>query len=311
VYFHKDSPGFNITTKLRFFAAQVSVKSYFGAHSKIISLTRTDFSPHFIRFEGIGAGVLSNRTIDVLLPPGYHDQPGRDFPVLYMHDGQNLFDDKLSYSGQSWRAGDTASRLMQENAIEPAIICGIWNTSKRIGEYFPQRVLEQTVSDIHDNWFTKYYKVEVLSDAYLRLIMEDLHPLLLEKFRVSRRPKPAWLCGSSMGGLISLYGACEYAHFFAGAACLSTSWTIVGWPVIDYLKEKLPGPDDRRWYFDYGVEEHIGNYKHIQNEVDSLAERKGYRMNENWLTARFPGAHHSEAAWRDRLGIVLKHLMPA
>lgn len=283
----------------------------FHASKRRKRVNRKPLSAHFIRYEGVGADYLDARNIDVLLPPRYYEMPEYDFPVLYMHDGQNLFDDALSFSGQSWKVGDTVARLMANGEIEQAIVVGIWNTSKRIGEYFPQRPLERTVGDIKDNWFTKYYNVEVLSDAYLRYLMEVVHPLMQKEFRVSRRPKPAWLCGSSMGGLISLYGACEYAHFFAGAACLSTSWTIAGWPIIDYLKEKLPAPDDRRWYFDYGVEEHIGNYKHIQNEVDALAERHGYIMNENWLTARFPGAQHSESAWRDRLHIVLKHLMPA
>lgn len=273
-------------------------------------MKRIDLSPHFIRYEQLGSGLVAKRTVDVLLPPGYHQFSKSDYPVLYMHDGQNIFDDGLSYSGQSWKAGDTASRLMKEQLIEEAIIVGIWNSSNRIGEYFPQRVLERTVSDVKDNWFTRYYKVQAQADLYLKFILEELHPKMIADFRVSRREKPAWLCGSSMGGLISMYGACEYAHFFAGAACLSTSWTIVGWPVMDYLREKLPAASGMRWYFDYGVEEFIGNYKHIQKEVDQLAERKGYRMNQDWLTARFPGAHHSEAAWRDRFDVVLKHLMP-
>lgn len=267
-----------------------------------ISLSQT-----FLRLEAFPSEFVSPRNVDVLLPANYHASTDH-YQVLYVHDGQNLFDDGLSFSGTSWRFGETAHRLISENRIDPFIIVGIWNNSERLGEYMPQKPFESSVNDIHDNWFTQAYGVKPKSDAYLNFMVHELKPFIDTEFRTLSYPESTAVMGSSMGGLVSCYALTEYPQVFGKAACLSSSWTLGGEPFIQYLSSALPGAGLHKLYFDYGAEEFVGNYRHLQKEVDEILISKAYRENIDWLTARYPGAPHSEQAWADRLHIPLELL---
>jgi predicted alpha/beta superfamily hydrolase len=249
------------------------------------------------------------RHVEVLLPSNYFDSNEQRFPVLYMHDGQNLFDDSLSFSGNSWKVGEMMHRLSENGEIPKTIVVGIWNTADRLGEYMPQKPLHQSVDNITDCWFTQAYNTQIVSDNYLKYIVEEVKPFIDNTFRTQSAQEHTSIMGSSMGGLISMYALCEYPHVFKSAGCLSASWTIGGEPMIEYLRTHIPLPGNYRIYVDYGVEEKIGNYKHYIKELNELAKLKNYHMNENWLMARFPGAEHAEAAWRDRLDVPLKFLL--
>ncbi len=86
--------------------------------------------------------LVAPRHVDVWLPPGYAQDPGRRYPVLYMHDGQNLFDPKTAYAGVTWGIGETLARLIAARKVVPAIVVGIWNTPKRYEEYFPRKAAD-------------------------------------------------------------------------------------------------------------------------------------------------------------------------
>lgn len=266
------------------------------------------FDDFFTRFEDFESKHVLSRPIDVLLPSNYFQNPEQRFPVIYLHDGQNLFDDKLSYSGTSWNVGETVHQLSERGEIPKMIVVGIWNNAQRLGEYMPQKPLEWKYPNVQDCWFTQAYHVEVKSDAYLKFIVEELKPFIDQRFRTKSEPESTGILGSSMGGLISMYAVCEYPHVFSKAGCLSASWTIGGEEMMDYMRQKLPSLENHCIYLDYGVEEHIGNYKHYIKSVNNLAKHNGFVMKKNWLSARFPGAEHSEAAWRDRINIPLKFL---
>ena len=267
------------------------------------------FDDYFFRLEHFDSQNVTPRTVDVLLPSTYYDDETTRFPVIYMHDGQNLFDDKLSFSGSSWKVGETIHKLSESGEIPKVIVIGIWNNEFRLGEYMPQRALEWKYPDVQNCWFTQTYNVEIKSDAYLQFITKELKPYVDEHYRSKSEAESTTIMGSSMGGLISMYAICEYPDVFSKAACLSASWTIGGEEMMDYLRKKLPSSDHAKIYIDYGVEEHIGNYKHYIKTANNMAKEKGYVMKKTWLSARFPGTEHSESAWRDRLDVPLKFLL--
>ena len=243
------------------------------------------------------------------LPPGYETGPRRRYPVLYMHDGQNLFDARLSFSGVAWDVHETVERMMRDGEIDGVIIVGIWNTPRRILEYMPQKPLEWFGSKKRKKRFAETYGGAPISDAYLRFIVYELKPFIDVSYRTLSRRAYTFMMGSSMGGLVTLYALCEYPEVFRGAACLSTSWTVGGKVMVPYLKERIPDPRTHVVYFDYGVEAHIGTYEHLQREVDALFLRAGYIRDVNLMTERFPGAPHSEAAWRERVDVPLRFLL--
>ena len=147
--------------------------------------------------------------------------------MLYMHDGQNLFDAKLSFSGVAWGIDKAAATLADENRIRAPIVVGIWNTGRRAQEYMPQKPLEAAPSSLADRFATNFNGTPV-SDAYLRFIVTELKPFVDATYRTLPAQADTNVMGSSMGGLISLYALCEYPDVFGGAACLSSSWTVAG-----------------------------------------------------------------------------------
>ncbi|WP_457652830.1 alpha/beta hydrolase [Rhodocaloribacter sp.] len=264
---------------------------------------------HLERYEHFESGWVEPRTVDVWLPPGYETGPRRRYPVLYMHDGQNLFDARLSFSGVAWGVNETVERMMHDGEIDGVIIVGIWNTPRRILEYMPQKPLEWFGSKKRKKRFAETYGGTPISDAYLRFIVYELKPFIDETYRTLERRPYTFMMGSSMGGLVTLYALCEYPDVFRGAACLSTSWTVGGRVMLPYLRERIPDPRTHVVYFDYGVEAHIGTYEHLQREVDALFLRAGYVRDVNLMVERFPGAPHSEAAWRERVDVPLRFLL--
>lgn len=112
-----------------------------------------------------------------------------------------------------------------------------------------------------------------------------------------------------MGGLISLYGVCQYPDLFAGAGCLSTHWPAGGNLLVDELAALLPPAGRHRFYFDYGTVGLDAEYEPFQQRMDRLLEQAGYRYGHDWLTRKFPGAAHNEAAWRARVADVIAFLV--
>ncbi|QXD15332.1 alpha/beta hydrolase [Rhodocaloribacter litoris] len=263
---------------------------------------------HLERHEQFASAWVEPRNVDVWLPPGY-ETDRRRYPVLYLHDGQNLFDPGLSFSGVDWGVHEQVEHMIRDGELEGLLLVGIWNTPKRIREYMPEKPLRVPRFAHVRRRFVETYGGEPCSDAYLRFIVRELKPFIDETYRTRPGQRDTFVMGSSMGGLVSLYALCEYPDVFHGAACLSTSWPIGGRVMLPYLEDHLPDPRNHRVYFDYGVEAHIGSYEHLQRQVDAILRKGGYERDVNWLTERFPGAPHSEAAWRERVDVPLRFLL--
>ena len=261
------------------------------------------------RYAPFAAASVAPRNVDVWLPPGYDTEPERRYPVIYAHDGQNLFVPELSFSGVDWGVDETLSRLVVEDEAEAAIVVGVWNTAARIAEYMPERPMAEAHQPRLAERFAEKYGQPPASDAYLRFLVHELKPFVDGAYRTRPDLPSTALMGSSMGGLISLYALCEHPAVFGAAACLSTSWTVGGRVMVPYLRRAVPAPGVHRVYFDYGVEAHIGRYEFYQRKVDFVFDQQGYTRGVDRQTRRFPGAEHSEAAWRARLDVPLRFLL--
>ena len=264
---------------------------------------------HIERIEDFPSQWVDVRHVDVWLPEGYSAASEKTYRVIYAQDGQNLFVGEHAFAGVSWQIHHAMNRLHEEEGISPAIIVGIWNTEKRIPEYMPERPVARFARTSVVERFVDTYGSIPLSDRYLTFITRELKPRIDRAYRTRTGPEDTFLIGSSMGGLFSLYAACEYPSYFGGAACLSTSWTVPGRIMTRYLEYRLPEPGNHRFYFDFGSEALIRRYEGFQNRVDRLLAKRGYRAGVDWMTRRFPGDPHSESAWRDRVDIPLRFLL--
>lgn len=275
------------------------------------------------RLENFDTEFVTSRNVDIWLPEGYSNE--KKYAVLYMHDGQMLFDSTATWNKQEWGVDETTSSLIDEGKIRDCIVVGIWNGGEtRHPDYFPQKPFESLPQVIQDSLLdearrrgeAKLFSTSVQSDNYLNFIVYELKNYIDYNYSTLRDKDNTFIMGSSMGGLISMYAICEFPEVFGGAACLSTHWTgtftakdnPIPEAFVNYLANNLPDPASHRFYFDYGTETLDSLYKPFQLRVDSVMEEKGY-SEKNWITREFPGEGHSENAWQKRLHIPLTFLL--
>jgi enterochelin esterase-like enzyme len=280
-------------------------------------------SGRIIRIENFQSKYVNPRNVDIWLPDGYF--ASREYAVLYIQDGQMLFDSTSNWNHKEWGVDETVSRLIAEKKIRPCIVVGIWNGgAARHSEYFPQKPFNLLPEAYRDTLLSSarrtngavIFSGEIESDNYLKFIVKELKPFIDSSFSTFPGCENTFIAGSSMGGLISLYAICEYPGVFGGAACLSTHWTVIDTAennlipgaIMNYIKEHLPDPVDHKIYFDYGTETLDTLYEPYQLQVDEIMKAKGYKE-KNWETLKFPGEEHSENAWSRRLEIPLKFLL--
>lgn len=273
------------------------------------------------RLEGFRSGYVDPRNVDVWLPADY--SPAKKYAVVYMHDGQMLFDSTTTWNRQEWGVDETMSELLTQRKIRNCIVVAIWNNGKfRHPEYFPQKALQYLSEDDRTELMNlsagneKLLQDGPLADNYLQFLVKELKPYVDQHFSTLSDRANTFIAGSSMGGLISMYAICEYPEVFGGAACLSTHWPGTFQPennpvpdaLLMYLKKHLPSPQTHRIYFDYGDQTLDSWYEPFQLRADEIMRRAGYNES-NWLTRKFPGEDHSERAWKKRLSIPLIFLL--
>ena len=260
------------------------------------------------RYASMPSRFVAARNVDVWLPPGYGKDPQQRYPVIYMHDGQNLFDPATSYGNVDWAVDEVMTRLIEAGEVRPAIIVGIWNTAKRREEYMPQRAVQGTVrfnvpgaDDIRPR--------DVISDRYVAFLVEELKPFIDAAYRTLPGRADTYVMGSSMGGLISQYAMSVHPETFGGAGCVSTHWPAGDGIALDDFAKHLPDPATHRYWFDYGTETLDATYEPYQRRADEILRKAGYVEGSNWITKKFEGAEHSEKAWRLRVDQPLKFLI--
>lgn len=226
-----------------------------------------------------------------------------------MHDGQNLFAPSLAFGGIDWGVDAAITRLIETTRTPGAIVVGVWNTHIRRCEYMPQKPYESSQSPSAKAEFVRENGGPSISDRYLKFLAEELKPFIDLNYRTLPDQPRTFVIGSSMGGLISLYAISEYPQMFGGAACLSTHWPIGGEPLVRHMAAALPDPARHKLYFDFGTETLDAEYEPYQRQMDDCLRQAEYKDGQNWLTRKFEGAAHNEAAWRARVEIPLAFLL--
>ena len=272
------------------------------------SPSNLDANPRFLRLRNFTSRFLPDqRDILVYLSEAYFAEPTRRFPVFYLHDGQNLFDDRTSFLPvHTWRAHSTADRLTAAGQIEPLILVGIANTGlRRMPEYTPTRDPVRGGGE---------------GPLYGRVLTEELKPLIDRTFRTLTGPANTALGGSSLGGLISLALGLDYPDVFGKLAVLSPSVWWDNRSILSRVGRANPKPNLRIW-LDMGTAEGL---RHLR-DADLLYRRllqRGWRdspepgpspepgSSPDLRYLRIPGAQHDEDAWASRFDQVLRFLFP-
>jgi len=235
------------------------------------------------------------RDIILYLPPMYDTQSYRRFPVLYMQDGQNLFDPETSFiKGNYWRMGETSDQLINSGQIEPLIIVGLYNTGpKRIDEYTP----------VEDKRLGGGQAAE-----YGKMLVTELKPFIDQNYRTFSGRENTGIGGSSLGGLVSLYLGLDPRQIFGKVCAMSPS---VWWrnraivKTVTRLKNK---PDVKIW-LDIGTNEGKRALPDAQALRDALRQ-EGWHIGQDLEYSEIQGAEHNELAWAQRVAPMLKFLYP-
>ncbi len=260
-------------------------------------------------------------TVDVWLPQAYLDSPTLKLPVVYMHDGQNLFDASTTWNGQSWEMDSVITSLADRDLITPPLVVGVHSVAEtRVADLMPEAPFKGT-SILEDLNKPGLVRSPLRGDAYAAFVAKDLRDSINHRYRVLTDPAHTAVMGSSMGGLMSAYMLCEYPEVYGGAGCLSTHW--VGdvsayeggkeeFPkaMYDYLERKLPRDGSHRIYFDRGTATIDAYYDKWDDRVIALAESLGYTRPDRLQTYVAPGAPHEENAWKARVHLPLLFLFP-
>jgi len=276
-------------------------------------------SGKIVRIKNFKSNFVKPRNIDVWLPQFY--DTNRKYSVIYMHDGQMLFDSTITPDKQEWQVDETITKLISENKIRDCIVVGIsYNKKYRGSEFIPMIVLDGLAEPYRSIYIKNQMQGKPLSDNYLKFMVLELKPYIDKSFSTKTDPANTITIGSSGGGLISVYAFCKYPEVFGGAACLSTFWPMSHPWIQENKKEiadslfstlnrfilnSLLNSPKRKIYFDTGSEK---NFWHDQILVDSVMKKAGYNS-ENWITRRFPNDNHSEKSWSKRLHFPLEFLL--
>lgn len=244
------------------------------------------------------------RHVVTWLPPGYDENPDQRYRVIYMSDGQNIFDPRLAYTGIDWGVDEGVMRGVRAGLYDPVIIVGVWNTVRRVPEYSP--------------WHE--------GPAYGRFITEELMPRVNEEFRTLIGPENTFHMGSSMGGLISYYLVKTYPEIFGACGCISTHFPLseamlagfLGGDVetadaTPYILRDIEAgetlPAGTRYYFDYGTEGLDASYEPTHLAVAEWLRAQGLEEGKDFVMKKVEGGDHNEAAWRARVDDPLRFLL--
>lgn len=230
------------------------------------------------------------RDILVLLPPGYDDRTSERYPVMYMHDGQNLFDDVSAYD-KEWGIDEISLELAEKEHLRH-IVVGIPNMGlSRLHEYSP--------------WEDDFRRSRGLGERYVRFVLQTIKPHIDAQFRTKPGREFTAVAGSSLGGLISLYAGMTRPDKFSFAACLSPSLNVAGGRIMK-IAQAFHG--DTRFWIDYGMHE-FGGERGLSAQMIEAVQECGRLLKSNGVDARIvidPEGEHNESSWRRRFPDVLR-----
>lgn len=235
------------------------------------------------------------RDVWVYVPPGYEAQGKTRYPVLYMHDGNNLFDAGQAFGGHEWQVDETAERMIRSGELPPMIIVGVANTSARMDEY---------------NWVQGAYQGKPYGGegpAYGRFLVSELKPFIDRTYRTKTGRADTGVMGSSLGGLISLYLGRHHGDTFGKIGVMSPS---IFWADKAVLAEAPRLPKSLKIWLDMGGREGNGAEESLEDarELNRRLQAAGFEPGRNLKYHEDAVGGHDERAWAYRLPMALKFL---
>ena len=284
-------------------------------------------------YEQFPSKFVESRTVRVWTPSDYN--PKKKYDVVYMEDGNALFDRHIMWNNQEWCVDETVDSLIQCKAIKPCIVVGIDPIEDRIGEYCPEDVKhylkegEMVYNSVYPT-YSPYMNCIIKSLAwiitinpngndYLRFIIEEVKPFVDSHYSTYKDYKHTFTIGSSCGGLISAYALCKYPNVFGGVACMSTHSNFLSsfdWvpnqasaeAFVQFLRDNLPKKNTRKLYMDCGDKGDDAAYLQTQENINLAIRSLGW--DKDHFTYRFfPGEEHNETCWARRLHIPFEFLL--
>lgn len=273
---------------------------------------RAEETGRFIEYERVPAAGLPDQRLTIWLPPGYDGSDHR-YPVLYMHDGHNLFDPAKSNFNKIWAADKAMLAAVATGKVEPHIIIGIWAPGPdRYRQYLPRSAYDAAPDRVRAQ-MDAMAGGAVVSDRYLAWITGPLKSWVDASFRTRPGRDDTAIVGSSMGGLMSCYAFLEAPQVFGQAGCVSSHW-----PAVDprevagedsgvkalwdaWFAARLGAPDGRRVWLDHGTATLDAFYAPYQQVVDARFAGAGWVKGRDWESKVYEGAEHEENAWAARL----------
>lgn len=261
-------------------------------------------------YEDFQSQHVAPRTVRVWTPADY--DPEQKYEVIYMHDGQNLFDASITWNQQEWGVDECITTLLAAGGIRPCIVVGVDNISEiRYEEYYPSAICSEIAPGVLPEDF------KPLGDEYLRFLVEEVKPFIDSNYSTLTDASHTFVAGSSCGGLISSYALCEYPEVFGGAACLSTHCSLMNphttvdqkpaaEAYLNYLQAKLPA--DHLLYMDRGDCTLDSSYAEPQEAINQMIGSLGWDESD-YMYRFFPGHSHSENDWKSRLDVPISFLL--
>ncbi|HZF50675.1 MAG TPA: alpha/beta hydrolase-fold protein [Polyangiaceae bacterium] len=230
-----------------------------------------------------------SRTLRVYLPPSYDENPAKRYPVLYMHDGQNVFDAAAAFGGVEWQVDETMNGMITQGKAREVIVVAVDNTGARMDEYTPVPDPGYGGGD---------------GDAYLDFVELEVMPHINGQFRTLTGPQNTTIGGSSLGGLISFYAAWTRSDVFGAAICMSSSfWWNNQWMTHQVQKHQGTKPP-ARFYIDSGTDGSAGTFS-MRDALQAL----GYTHGVNLFHWYDPNGAHNEASWATRFHLPVERLL--